>query len=73
MEHTHTWWGWLNHHWAFISLICFPAFMCYLNGVAVFFKVMGYTKLAEFLGKLEEALMAANNAIKASKQQGVKP
>lgn len=72
-QHTHTWWGWLNHHWAFISLVCFPAFMCYLNAIAIFFKVMGATKLADFLGKLEEALIAANNAIRVSRQQGVKP
>jgi hypothetical protein len=72
-QHPHTWWQWLNHHWAVISLVYFPAFMCYLNSVAIFFKVMGATKLADFLGKLEEALIAANAAIKASRQQGTKP
>lgn len=71
-QHTHTWWGWLNHHWAFISLVCFPAFMCYLNSFAIFFKIMGATQLADFLGKLEEALTAAVAAGKAYKQQATK-
>lgn len=71
-QHAHTWWGWLNHHWAFISLVCFPAFMCYLNSFAIFFKIMGATQLADFLGKLEEALTAAVAAGKAYKQQATK-
>ena len=72
VEHHHTFLQWLNHNWAVISLVYFPAFMCYLNAIAIFFKVMGATKLADFLGKLEEALIAANNAIKSSRQQGEK-
>ena len=69
IEHHFTFWQWLNHHWAFISLVCFPTFMWYLSGAAMFFKVMGYTKLADFLGRFEQAVMAANNAMKAAKQQ----
>lgn len=68
MEHQHTALGWLNHHWAFISLVCFPAFMCYLNAISIFFKVMGNTKLANWLAKLEEALTASVNAVNAYKQ-----
>lgn len=68
-QHPHTFLGWLNHHWAFISLVCFPAFMCYLNSFAIFLKVMGATALADFLSKLEQALVAARDAAKAYKQQ----
>jgi hypothetical protein len=57
-QHPHTFLGWLNHHWAFISLVCFPAFMGYLNGLAAFFRVMGNTKLSDWLSKFEEALKA---------------
>lgn len=71
MEHHHTFGQWLNYNWAIISLIYFPAAMMYLNSVAIFFKVMGYTKLADFLAKLEQALIAARNAAKAYKQQQV--
>lgn len=69
IEHHYTFWQWLNHHYALISLVYFPAFMCYLNSVAIFFKVMGNTKLADFLAKLEEALIAAKDAAKTYKQQ----
>ena len=70
-EHHYTWLQILNHHWAFISLVCFPAFMCYLNSLAIFLKVMGATKLADFLSKLEQALIAARDAAKAYKQQNI--
>ena len=73
MEHHFTFWQWLNHHWAFISLVCFPAFMCYLNAASIFFKVMGYTSLANWLGRFEAALIAANNAVKAARQQNPLP
>ena len=69
IEHHYTFWQWLNHHWAFISLVCFPTFMFYLNSIAVFFKVMGVTKLADFLSKFEKALEAARDAAKSYKQQ----
>lgn len=57
-EHHYTFWQQLNHHWAFISLVCFPAGMGYLNGLAAFFRVMGNTKLSDWLSKFEEALKA---------------
>lgn len=57
-QHPHTFLGYLNHHWAFISLVCFPAFMGYLNGAAAFFRVMGNNKLSDWLSKFEEALKA---------------
>lgn len=66
--HQHTVLGWLNHHWAFISLVCFPAFMCYLNALAIFMKKMGATKLADWLAKLEDALTATVAAVKSYKQ-----
>ena len=58
MEHQYTWWQILNHHWAFISLVCFPAGMGYLNGLAAFFRVMGNTKLSDWLSKFENAIKA---------------
>lgn len=73
MEHQHTAWEWINHHFALISLIYFPAFMCYLNAVAIFFKRMGATKLADFLAKFEDALTASINAVKTYKQQNSQP
>lgn len=72
IDQHHTFIQWLNHHWAVISLIYFPAAMMYLNSLAIFLKVMGATKLADFLAKLEEALIAARDAAKAYKQQTAK-
>ena len=73
VEHHHTFLQWLNHNWAVISLIYFPAAMMYLNSLAIFLKVMGATKLADFLAKLEQALIAARDAAKAYKQQVKNP
>lgn len=56
--HTHTFLGWLNHNWAFISLVCFPAGMGYLNGLAAFFRVMGNNKLSDWLSLFEKAITA---------------
>ena len=56
--HHWTFWQWLNHNWAFISLVCFPAAMGYLNGLAAFFRVMGNNKLSDWLSKFEEAIKA---------------
>jgi hypothetical protein len=67
--HPHTFLQWLNHNWAIISLVYFPAAMMYLNSLAIFLKVMGATKLADFLAKLEQALIAARDAAKAYRQQ----
>jgi len=58
MTEHHTFWQWLNHNWAFISLVCFPAGMGYLNGLAAFFRVMGNTKLSDWLSKFEDAIKA---------------
>ena len=43
--------------------------MMYLNSLAIFLKVMGATKLADFLAKLEQSLIAARDAARAYKQQ----
>lgn len=67
MEHQHTVWGWINHHWMLISLMYFPAFMGYLNSFVVFLKVMGCTKLADFLGRFEDATKAAVDSYKSQK------
>lgn len=71
--HHYTFLQWLNHHWALISLIYFPAAMMYLNSLAIFLKVMGATKLADFLSKLEKALIAARDAAKQYKAQNPIP
>lgn len=71
--HHYTFWQWLNHHWALISLIYFPAAMMYLNSLAIFLKVMGATKLADFLAKLEQALIAARDAARTYKQNNPPP
>lgn len=67
-QHTHTIWGWINHHWFLISMVYFPAFMGYLNAFVVFLKVMGWTKLADFLGRFEDAAKASIDAYKSQKQ-----
>ncbi len=72
-EHHYTAWQWINHHFMLISMVYFPAAMMYLNSIAIFLKVMGATKLADFLAKLEEALIAARDAAKAYKQQNPTP
>lgn len=49
---------WTTDNWLMISLVYFPAFMCYLNGLAAFFRVMGNKRLASWLGKFEDAIQA---------------
>jgi hypothetical protein len=72
-QHAHTWYGWLNHHWAFISLVCFPAAMGYLNGFAAFTRVMGWDKLSAWLSKFEDACKAfvANAKSQSNTTKGV--
>ena len=72
-QHHYTFIQWLNHHWAFISLVCFPAFMGYLNGLAAFFRVMGNTKLSDWLSKFEEALKAFMANSKSQNQPPAPP
>lgn len=55
---------WLESHWLVISLVWLPAFFGYLNAFAASFKVMGWTKLADFCGKLENAAKAFVDAKK---------
>lgn len=69
MENHYTAWQWINHHWAIISLVYIPAAGMWLNSISIFLKVMGATKLADFLAKLEKALIAARDAAKSYKQQ----
>ncbi len=64
MEHQHTFLGWLNHNWAVISLVYFPAFLGYLNAFVASCKVMGWTKLADYLGKVEDAIKAFVDSVK---------
>lgn len=49
-------------------MVYFPAFMGYLNSFVVFLKVMGYDKLANFLGRFEDATKAAVDNYKSQKQ-----
>ena len=56
IQHHHTFLQWVHFHWAEISLIWFPAGMGYLNAFVASCKVMGWSKLADFCGKLEDAL-----------------
>lgn len=67
-EHHHTFWQWLHFHWAEISLIWFPAMMGYLNAFVAALKVMGWTKLADFLGRLEDALKTFVDTLKNQNQ-----
>lgn len=68
IEHHHTFLQWLNHNWAMISLVWFPAMMGYLNALVAALKVMGWTKLADFLGRLEDALKTFVDTVKSQNQ-----
>ncbi len=68
MEHHHTFWQWVHYHWAEISMVWFPAFLGYLNAFAASCKVMGWTSLADFLGKLEDALATFVSNVRSQKQ-----
>lgn len=70
-EHHYTWWQILNHHWAFISLVCFPAGMGYLNGLAAFFRVMGNEKLSDWLSLFEKAITAFISNSKSQNQSQI--
>jgi len=72
-QHHYTFWQWLNHHWAVISLVWFPAFLGYLNALVASFKVMGWTRLADFLGRLEDALAVFVNTVRSQKQNDIPP
>ena len=67
MEHQHTFWQWLNHNWAVISLVWFPAGMGYLNAFVASLKVMGFTKAADFCGKLEDGIKTFVDTLKAQR------
>lgn len=64
IEHPHTFLQWLNHNWAVISLVWFPAFLGYLNAFVASCKVMGWTKLADTLGKIEDAIKTFIDTLK---------
>ena len=49
---------WTSDNWLMISLVYFPAYMGYLNGVIAFLRVMGYGDLADWFGKFETACQA---------------
>jgi hypothetical protein len=63
-EHHHTFLQWLNHNWAVISLVYFPAFLGYLNAFVASCKVMGWSKLATELGKIEDAIKVFVDTLK---------
>lgn len=71
-EHHYTFWQWLNHNWAVISLVWFPAGMGYLNAFVASCKVMGWSKLADFCGKLEDALTVFVSTVKSQNKIGGK-
>ncbi len=64
MEYLH----WIKLHWLEISMVWFPAFLGYLNALAASFKVMGWTQLSDFCGKLEDACKAFVDAKKQGNQ-----
>ena len=68
MEHHHTFLQWLNHNWAVISLVWFPAGLGYLNAFAASCKVMGWNKFAAWLGKVEDALTTFVATVKSQNQ-----
>jgi hypothetical protein len=53
-------------------MVWFPAFLGYLNAFAASCKVMGWTKFADFLGKLEDALATFVNTVRTQKQTSPK-
>lgn len=67
MEHHHTFAQWFNHNFAMISLVWFPAFICYLRSFVDSCKVVGWTKLADELGKLELFLTTFVNSVKQNR------
>lgn len=72
-QHTHTTWGWINHHWFEISMVWFPAFLGYLNAFVASCKVMGWDKLAVELGKVEDALRTFVANVKSQNQAQTTP
>lgn len=54
----------IESHWLVISMVWFPAFLGYLNAFVASCKVMGWTKLADFCGKLEDALKTFVDTVK---------
>ena len=72
-QHHFTVWQWINHHWFEISMIWFPAFLGYLNAFVASCKVMGWSKLADFCGKLEDALTVFVATVKSQKQNNLPP
>lgn len=72
-QHPHTFLQWLNHHWAVISLVWFPAFLGYLNAFAASCKVMGWDKFANWLGKFESALTTFVSTARSQNQSLNKP
>lgn len=66
--HHHTFIQWFNHlNWFLIA----PAMVGCLNVVVAGARVMGWTQLATFCGKLEDAIQAMVTAALTRKQQGV--
>ena len=60
---------WVHHHWFAISMIWFPAFLGYLNALAASFKVMGWSRLAVELGKIEDALTTFVATVRSQKSR----
>lgn len=71
--HTHTIFGWVQHHWMEISMVWFPAFLGYLNAFVASCKVMGWDKLAVELGKVEDALRTFVSNVKNQSQNTGNP
>lgn len=61
----------VQHNWFEISVIWFPAFLGYLNAAIASLKVMGLTKPAEVLGKLEDGLKTFIDTLKNQTKTGV--
>jgi len=66
--HHFTFLQWLNHNFALISLVWFPAFICYLRAFVDSCKIVGWTKLADELGKFELFLTTFVSSVKAQTQ-----
>jgi hypothetical protein len=48
--------NYLNDNWLVISMVYFPAFIGYMNAFIAAARVMGWTQLADYFGKLEKAI-----------------
>lgn len=72
--------GYINDHWLVISMVWFPAAIGYMNAFVASARVMGWTKLADKCGQVENAIQVfvttlrqQKSGISNDKEQNPKP